>query len=341
MGSISAQTTGNGTSSGNGAGGGSTGNGSYYSLSSADGIAMQVANRSQKAVPSPPRMNPAAAKVKQERAHQQQRSPQLSTATAGHATAAGGNVVNQQSQNSGLPGAPPLPSARRMSHQQGNSGSPAMQHSQPVNNTRTSAPPQVTAPPQTMASQVTTTQPPAPPTPSQPHQQSPDIVSAEETPLYVNAKQFHRILKRRVARQKLEEALRLTSKQRKPYLHESRHNHAMRRPRGPGGRFLTADEVAELDRKKKQEEDGASADGDQPEKSNNNNNRTPAKPQQIQQNAGYGGPINTTPGSTGSLKRKAGPAGMSNTTPMKKARPGNGRVSTARTNDDGDGFTLE
>lgn len=85
-----------------------------------------------------------------------------------------------------------------------------------------------------------------------PHPQSPEIVSGavEESPLYVNAKQFHRILKRRVARQRLEEALRLTSKGRKPYLHESRHNHAMRRPRGPGGRFLTADEVAEMDRTK-------------------------------------------------------------------------------------------
>lgn len=77
-----------------------------------------------------------------------------------------------------------------------------------------------------------------------------EIVSggAEESPLYVNAKQFHRILKRRVARQKLEEQLRLTSKGRKPYLHESRHNHAMRRPRGPGGRFLTADEVAAMEK---------------------------------------------------------------------------------------------
>ena len=90
--------------------------------------------------------------------------------------------------------------------------------------------------------------PQMPPPQQQPPSPETGPTGVEEAPLYVNAKQFHRILKRRVARQKLEEALRLTSKGRKPYLHESRHKHAMRRPRGPGGRFLTAEEVSAIER---------------------------------------------------------------------------------------------
>jgi hypothetical protein len=180
---------------------------------------------------------------------------------------------------------------RRMSTQ---ISSPAMPQSQPVMShpvARPSVPPQMAQPPQQ-------------------HQQSPEIVGAqqEESPLYVNAKQFHRILKRRLARQRLEDALRLTSKGRKPYLHESRHNHAMRRPRGPGGRFLTADEVAELDAKK------AAAGGD--DGNNKENAHTPGKPTSASTSSGTKrkAAANQPKGTPSNKKTKTGGTSRSRTT---------------------------
>lgn len=155
-----------------------------------------------------------------------------------------------------------------------------------------------------------------PPPQQQQNQPSPEVAvgATEESPLYVNAKQFHRILKRRVARQKLEEQLRLTSKGRKPYLHESRHNHAMRRPRGPGGRFLTADEVAAMEKNQ-----GNAAQGTE-----NSTNHASAK--------------QGTQTSTGQ-KRKSGQINDENEAPSKKAKTGAPpRTSTSAdgTSDDAD-----
>ncbi|KAJ1563491.1 Transcriptional activator [Nowakowskiella sp. JEL0078] len=65
------------------------------------------------------------------------------------------------------------------------------------------------------------------------HFSEPRVVDNDpEEPMYVNQKQYYRILKRREARAKADQGLQ------QGYIHESRHKHAMRRPRGPGGRFL-------------------------------------------------------------------------------------------------------
>ena len=61
-------------------------------------------------------------------------------------------------------------------------------------------------------------------------------VDTTEQPLYVNAKQYHRIMKRRQQRARLEAQGKIP-KSRQKYLHESRRQHALRRSRNNGGRF--------------------------------------------------------------------------------------------------------
>ena len=75
--------------------------------------------------------------------------------------------------------------------------------------------------------------------------------------IYVNCKQYSRILKRREARKKYFEMFENDSFLNKKikYHHESRHKHAMNRERGKGGRFLSKKEKEFMEKEKENKDE--------------------------------------------------------------------------------------
>lgn len=91
---------------------------------------------------------------------------------------------------------------------------------------------------------------------------APDTGLVEDQPTYVNPKQYARILKRRESRKK-QTGTDVTSytPRKRSYMHESRHKHAMQRRRGPGGRFLSKQERADLNAKESESNKSAASAG--------------------------------------------------------------------------------
>ena len=82
--------------------------------------------------------------------------------------------------------------------------------------------------------------------------------------IYINGKQYHRIMKRREVRKKINESIQINKNKmdkNKKYHHESRHRHAMNRERGKGGRFISKKKI-EIENKNDNNEDKENEEND-------------------------------------------------------------------------------
>ena len=89
--------------------------------------------------------------------------------------------------------------------------------------------------------------------------------------IYINGKQYHRIMKRREVRKKLKESIQINKNKldkNKKYHHESRHRHAMNRERGKGGRFVSKKKV-EMENKTKNDNNEEDKENEENEDENN------------------------------------------------------------------------